>query len=223
MKQKVFYTFIALFITYNMTAQNKLIYVGDPMCSWCYGFAPQLDKLVAKYKSDFELELVTGGLRPYNQQSINDLKEFLTEHWQEVNKRTDQPFSYNILDRTEWQYDTEPACRAVVVVRAMNATKEFEFFNKIQEAFYYQNKYLGAVESYYPILETLGLDKDIFTSKFQSEEYKELVKKDFKRAGALGVRGFPSVLLETNVERIVISRGYSTAEEIERLIMNALK
>lgn len=22
-----------------------LIYIGDPLCSWCYGIAPELDKL----------------------------------------------------------------------------------------------------------------------------------------------------------------------------------
>lgn len=24
-----------------------LVYVGDPMCSWCYGFGPRLDALLA--------------------------------------------------------------------------------------------------------------------------------------------------------------------------------
>ncbi len=206
-----------------MNGQNKLIYVGDPMCSWCYGFAPQLDQIVEKYKGEISIELVSGGLRPYNQTPISEMKDFLTEHWQEVNKRTQQPFTYDILDRADLNYDTEPACRAIVVVRHMNAAKEFEFFHSVQKAFYYENKNLGEVTSYYPILAKLGLDKDDFTAKFNSAEYKELVKKDFERAGTLGVRGFPSVLLEVNGEVRVLSRGYTTAKHLEDLISTALK
>lgn len=223
MKQKIISIFICLVLAFTMNGQNKLIYVGDPMCSWCYGFAPQLDKLVNKYNSQMEIELVTGGLRPYNEQSMVELKEFLTGHWQEVNKRSKQPFSYDILDREDLSYDTEPACRAVVVVRAMNPKMEFEFFKLTQEAFYYQNKNLGAVETYFPILDKLGLDKGTFEKHFNSEEYKNLVKKDFERASALGVRGFPSTLLEINGERIILSRGYTTAEQIEESIKAALK
>ncbi|MBK9151344.1 MAG: hypothetical protein IPM26_10245 [Saprospiraceae bacterium] len=26
--------------------KDTLIYVGDPMCSWCYGFSPKVDKLL---------------------------------------------------------------------------------------------------------------------------------------------------------------------------------
>ncbi len=175
MIQKIVLVLICLATTLGMNAQEKLIYVGDPMCSWCYGFAPQLEKLVEQHKSQMDVELVTGGLRPYYKKPINEMKDFLLHHWQDVNKASHQPFNYDILDRTDLNYDTEPSCRAVVVVRHMNP--EFEFFKMTQEAFYYQNKDLGSVENYYSILEALNLDIEIFTKRFNSDEYKELVKK----------------------------------------------
>ena len=27
----------------------EFVYVGDPMCSWCWGFAPVLDQLAGHY------------------------------------------------------------------------------------------------------------------------------------------------------------------------------
>lgn len=30
----------------------EVIYVGDPMCSWCYGIAPELDKLKSYCESE---------------------------------------------------------------------------------------------------------------------------------------------------------------------------
>lgn len=222
MKQKIIITFICLLTTFTMQAQDKLIYVGDPMCSWCYGFAPQLDKLVEQYKNKLDIELVTGGLRPYNKTPMLEMKDFLAQHWNDVNKATQQPFSYDILDNATLPYDTEPACRAVVVVRHMNPEKQFDFFKLTQEAFYYKNKSLMEVASYYPILQTLGLDKDEFTKRFNSAEYKKLVQEDFKRAGDLGVRGFPSVLLESDGKITVLSRGYTTAQNIATLIEAAI-
>lgn len=206
----------------TMQAQEKLIYIGDPMCSWCYGFAPQLEKLVDQHKSKMDIELVTGGLRPYNTTPINEMKDFLSHHWEEVNNASQQPFNYEILDRTDVKYDTEPSCRAVVVVRHMDAAKEFEFFKKTQEAFYFQNKDLRSVESYYPILEELGLDKELFTKRFNSDEYKELVKQDFKRAVDLGINGFPSLLLQTKGKLIVLARGYTSADQVNETIKVAL-
>lgn len=223
MKQKIIFIFSLLLITSSMKGQDKLIYVGDPMCSWCYGFAPQLDKLVEQYKSKMDVELVTGGLRPYNQTPIKEMKDFLTGHWREVNKRTQQAFNYDLLDREDITYDTEPGCRAVVVVRNMNPKKEFEFFKLIQEAFYYQNKDLGKVESYDAILDQLDLNKEDFKTRFTSEEYKTLVQKDFKRASNLGVRGFPSVLLESNGQLTILSRGYTTVDQLNQKIRSTLK
>lgn len=214
--------FLLLFTTITtMHAQDKLIYVGDPMCSWCYGFAPQLEQLVAEHKDQMEIELVTGGLRPYFQQPINEMKDFLSEHWSDVNKASQQPFNYDILDRADLHYDTEPACRAVVAVRHINPAKEFEFFKLTQEAFYFENKDLRAVDSYDHILDKLDLDKATFKTYFESAEYKELVKKDFARASDLGVQGFPAVLFQSSDKVVVLARGYTSAEAVNAAIQAA--
>ena len=100
--------FIYLSTAPNMNAQNKLMYVGDPMCSWCYGIAPELEKIVEKYKGQMDIEIVTGGLRPYFDKPINEMKDFLSHHWEDVSKASQQPFNYDILDRADLLYDTEP-------------------------------------------------------------------------------------------------------------------
>ncbi|HCN45385.1 MAG TPA: disulfide bond formation protein DsbA, partial [Pseudomonas sp.] len=45
-----------------MTA--RLLYVMDPMCSWCWGFAPVAAALIAQaQQAGVETRLVVGGLR----------------------------------------------------------------------------------------------------------------------------------------------------------------
>jgi hypothetical protein len=39
-----------------------LIYIGDPLCSWCYGFGTQLSKLLQALPQ-IHLKIVVGGLR----------------------------------------------------------------------------------------------------------------------------------------------------------------
>jgi putative protein-disulfide isomerase len=40
----------------------KLIFAGDPMCSWCYGFVPEL-KALAERHPGLPLTILVGGVR----------------------------------------------------------------------------------------------------------------------------------------------------------------
>ena len=203
-----------------MMAQSdaKIIYVGDPMCSWCYGIAPEFSKLMEEYDQQLEFELVLGGLRPYNKQVMTELKDFLTGHWDEVHERSGQEFTYKILDSTSITYDTEPPSRAAIVVRQLSPENEIAFFKKSQVLFYKENKNMHLAESYYSLLDEYGINRDEFTNLFDSDEMKRKIKDDFYRASSLGVNSFPTILLEYNGKLTPIAKGYSTAEKmIERV------
>ena len=216
--------FILLTLLSSMMAPDpKLIYVGDPMCSWCYGFSPELQKVKDHYENVLQFEMIMGGLRPYNTETMTDLKNFLTHHWQEVNTASGQPFRYDILNETDITYDTEPPCRASVIVREMDPAREFDFFIETQKAFYLENKNLHLVESYIPILNQLGLDRETFIEMFDSESMKVKVRTDFERSSRMGVRGFPTVLLENNGRLTMVVNGYARSEQIIAKIDNLLK
>lgn len=208
-----------------MNAQNKpqLIYVGDAMCSWCYGFAPEITKVKAHFENTLDFKLINGGLRPYNTDSIVSLAYFLEMHWKEVSRKSGQKFNYEILKNTDFIYDTEPASRAVVVCRNLKPEKEFEFFKATQDLFYFQNKETNKAESYKTLVEDFGIDYSTFENQFNSAELKQQTKKDFEAAASIGVSGFPSVILFHNNKYVVISNGYSKAETIISTIQNQLK
>jgi len=215
---------LVIFLSSNIMSQEKpkLIYFGDPMCSWCYGFAPELEKVVTKLSDKVTLELVMGGLRPYNKQTMVELKSFLTEHWQEVNHRSGQTFKYDILDDTQITYDTEPPSRAVVVVRSISPKQEMEFFKEVQKLFYQENKNLHLAESYFPVLKALNIDKTLFTKNFESENFKQKIKEDFTKSADYGVRGFPTLILQNGSDLFLISNGYSSSEDIIEKINSKL-
>lgn len=211
---KVVFSFLFLSLTIHLVGQNKLIYVGDPMCSWCYGFSPELLEIVEAHKETLQLELVMGGLRPYNKESMTDLKSFLTHHWEDVHKASGQEFSYGILDRSDLVYDTEPPSRAAIVVRELAPEKELTFFKEIQKSFYKDNLDMSHSSSYHVVLKNLEIDTEEFDILYRSNVYKNRIKEDFERARLLGVSSFPTMLVEVDGKATIVARGYAKAEQV---------
>lgn len=202
--------------------ENSVIYVGDTMCSWCYGFAPEMDKFINLHP-ELKVRLVQGGLRPKNTEKIYGMQDFLRSHWIEIEKRTGQPFSYEILTDETFVYDTEPASRAVVVARMIDESKEWAFFKKVQTAFYKENKDTSKIFTYLDIAKELGLDCDKFSQLFDTEEAKYATKSDFQLASEMGVKGFPSVVVKVGKEFFMIANGYREVKDLEEVYQNVLK
>lgn len=215
--------FLVLALSMTNTPKPTLIYIGDPMCSWCYGFSEELEEIVAHFDEDVAFEIVQGGLRPYNTETMADLGDFLKHHWEDVNKASGQPFSYDILSDTKITYDTEPPCRANVVVRKMMPEKALAFFKATQVAFYVDNKNMHLSESYSKILKSLEIDEIEFNRLFHSPEMKEAVKRDFERAAKLGVRSFPTLILQKDGQHHLIVNGYAKSEVLIQSIQNIIK
>lgn len=201
---------------------NQLIYIGDPMCSWCYGFSPELDDVKAAVP-DLEFKLVMGGLRPFGEQTMGELHDFLKEHWEEINKRTGQPFAYDIMEDKAFIYDTEPAARAVVTFRQFLPAQELAYFQAVQDAFYAKNKNTHDLQTYLDLLKPYDVDAKAFSEAFESEAMKKATLADFQMSQDLGIRGFPSMVLKKGEEYILVSNGYQKAEGLVRNINRALK
>ncbi len=200
---------------------DYLIYVGDAMCSWCHGFSPELDKLI-ELQPNLELKLIMGGLRPYSAEKAIDMADFLKSHWVEINERTKQPFTFDILKDENFVYDTEPASRAVVVARTMNPEIEYEFFKAVQMAFYRDNKNTNHLDTYLPIAAQFELELNAFERFFNSEEIKTRTKGDFHLSQQFGIKGFPSLILKHNGNFTQLSNGYSEAANINTIIKTVL-
>lgn len=221
---KIFCLLFVIFLVMNrLSAQDKpvLLYIGDPMCSWCYGFAPEMTKIADELKEEVEIGLIMGGLRPYNTQTMTDLADFLEEHWMQVSDRSGQPFTYDILQKN-YVYDTEPPARACVVMRQLQPAKELAFFKDLQTLFYRDNKDMNSVESYLPTVKKYGVDPTEFRKLFSSPELKIAVRADFEKAAALDVSGFPSLILRKGEEYYLIASGYTEAEKVLRTVRRIL-
>jgi putative protein-disulfide isomerase len=198
---------------------NELIYVGDPMCSWCWGIAPELERL-AEAHPELPLRIVVGGLRPGpNAQTVGaELAGYLAHHWEEVERRSGQPFDRTLLDRHGWPYDTEPACRAVVVMRELAPHETFRFFQRLQRAFYAEGLSVWDADIYGELLEGFDVDRDEFLEVFEAQDSVKATWRDFSLARSWGINGFPTIVLRQGSTGQIIARGYTTAADMENAI-----
>ena len=52
--------------------RKELIFVADPMCSWCWGFAPAMAAIRRDYGDVVDISMVVGGLRPGTVEPMTD-------------------------------------------------------------------------------------------------------------------------------------------------------
>jgi putative protein-disulfide isomerase len=199
----------------------RLVYIADPMCSWCYGFGPQLSALLARVGS-LRLRLVMGGLRAYNTKVMDDaLKTALRGHWQHVRDASGLPFADNQLTRSDFVYDTEPPCRAVVTVREQVSERALEYFYAVQAAFYRDGRDVTQGDVLADIASDLAMDRAAFADAWQSEAMKEATREDFALTQRLGISGFPTVAVEHGGQLFLVASGFTPAvvlgERIERI------
>ena len=203
------------------TQPLEFIYVGDPMCSWCWGFAPVLDELQANFT--IPIRVVAGGLRPGPAaEPLNDrMRETLAHHWEQVAERSGQPFDHTFLQRNDgWVYDTELADKAVVTMRELDSDQTLPFFVRLQRAFYAEGTDVTDSGVYPDLLDGFEVDPDLFMRLLTSPEMKEKAWQDFAEARRLGVTGFPALLLDEGDRVVAASPGYVPAETLIPAIRN---
>src|SRR5262245_30506309 len=65
--------------------QKHLLYFADPMCSWCYGFAPVITALAEHFAGRLPVKLVMGGLRAGNTRPMQPQdKDYIRNAWTRV-------------------------------------------------------------------------------------------------------------------------------------------
>lgn len=200
--------------------QKEVILVLDPMCSWCWGFAPVIEALMKSYSDRYRFSLVVGGLRtkgemPWDERS----KAYLKSHWEQVAQNTGQPFSETLFEKAQFEYDTYPACKAVVTVRELfGMQKAFAYLHTIQEAFYARGEDITKVDVLIDLLKGMALESGVFKSFYGSEKAHRLMEHDFAKARSMGANAFPSVVIIDEEGHMVSQKGYRSLSEMKKIL-----
>ena len=160
-----------------------------------------------------------GGLRTKAEMSWDEnSKGYLKGHWQQVANRTGQAFSNTLFEKVSFDYDTYPACKAVITVRELFGMKHaFAYLHIIQEAFYTRGDDITTLDTLSKLL-PLDLDIETFKTFFGSDRAEVLMHHDFSKARSMGANAFPSVVFIDEEGHMVCQKGYRSILDMNRLL-----
>jgi putative protein-disulfide isomerase len=186
-----------------------LLYFADPMCSWCWGFAPVTTEIEKAYGNTLPIKLFMGGLRPGNTKPMDDrAKAEIRDHWEHVTEMSGQPFDFSFFERSGWTYDTDPASRALVTARRLDETRALAFLRALHEAFYTQNRDVTETDELAAIAAEFGFDADEFRETFDDPETTQETHADYWYAQNAGIRGFPALIAVKDEKATAVTFGY---------------
>lgn len=203
--------------------KKEIIFVIDPMCSWCWGFAPVIEQLCAIRSDNYDFSLVVGGLRTKGEMTWNESsKRYLKGHWEQVAKRTGQPFSNALFEKEDFEYDTYPACKSVVTVRELwGDKKSFDYLHRLQKAFYDEGKDITTLDVLSKLLEETVEDARSFRDFYHTPRAELLMQHDFAKARSMGANAFPSVVIIDEDGHMVCQKGYRSLLEMKKLLKDS--
>lgn len=188
---------------------KHLLFFADPMCSWCWGFAPQFDKVHAAIKGRAQLHVIMGGLRPGTEKAWDrEMRDYIRHHWQDVEAKTGQPFDYARFKNDNFIYDTEPGCRAVASARMLDPDTASGMLEALHRGFYAEGLDVTDANVLADIAAAQGLDRARFLALFSSAEARAEVTFDFNRTRAFGVTGFPAIVCADDGQYAFLTLGY---------------
>ena len=190
------------------------------MCSWCWGFSPVKAALTEQCRGRALVTLIVGGLHTdWTEPQDTERKDFLRHHWDEVHARTGQPFTHDLLERDDFVYNTEAACRAAVTVRELAGNaKALDFFSELQRAFYVDNADVTQAEVLTDLAVEFGIDGKTFAEHFASEAMRENTLKDFQMSRHMGINGFPTVVVNDAAGYAYLTVGYQPLEALKPVV-----
>jgi putative protein-disulfide isomerase len=198
-----------------------LIFFADPMCSWCWGFAPTIEAVRARYGELLPIRLIMGGLRPGTEEPMTEAaRQAVRPHWAQVSEASGQPFDYGFFDREGFVYDTDPAARAVVVLRRNRPDAALDFLERVQRAFYAENRDVTDPAVLADLAAGFGLDRDAFLAEHATDAAKEETWRDYAISQRAGVTGFPTLIGGPDAEGAygVVARGFQPPDAVIGII-----
>ena len=171
----------------------RLIYVMDPMCSWCYAFQPELEDFLEKHPS-IEVDWVMGGLAPDNDIPMDEnMKESISSYWYEIEKKTRVTFNHDFWKVNTPYRSTYPACRSVIAVELLKAKSSQSMVKAIQSAYYREAKNPSLKETLLACGGSIGFDENEFLKVLESDEVEQALQEHLRIAQKLQVRSFPTL------------------------------
>ena len=201
---------------------KTLYYVADPMCSWCWGFQPVLEKVKEAVQEELSPVYIMGGLARDTDDPMPDvMRAHIQRAWREVAAITGASFNWDFWEKCKPRRCTYPSCRAFYA--AQNQEAGTEMFEAIQRAYYREARNPSDTEVLIALAGEIGLDTQQFAQDLASPEIEQQMQDGFNIRRSMNANQFPSLVVRNNASVTFITRGYNDAETVLAYLQAALR
>ncbi len=197
-------------------APEKLIFMTDPLCSWCWAMVPELQRLQTRFGERLEFELKCAGLQVGNRMPLTEAhKTRLANLWQEVAETTGQRFAHCLPTDEDFIYHSELACRALEVNRTITDQEPFAYYYRLQKAFYVEARNIADPDVLFDLMadeDCPAIEPAAFFDLMVSESITQALKAGFAWCEERAITALPTLFLDTGSGPTLISGGYATAD-----------
>jgi putative protein-disulfide isomerase len=187
----------------------RVTYLFDPLCGWCYGAGPVLDRLALL--DDVTLELMPTGLFAGEGARAMDaqIAAYAWQNDQRIARLTDQPFSElyrtEVLGKIGGMFDSAPATLGVIAVRITEPARELEALKALQRARYLDGQDNVSLVGVSDILQSIGLRAAAERVRAKDDQLMQIYRRQIEAAQfemrRFGISGVPAVLVGDGADR----------------------
>ena len=175
--------------------RDTLIYVHDPMCSWCWGFEPTRKIIFETIGERMQIRRMVGGLAPDSDQPMPEsMRLMLQQTWQRIEQSIPGTrFNYAFWDDCSPRRSTYPANRAVIAAREQGESFDPLMTARIQQAYYLEAKNPSDNPVLVELAADIGLDVERFAESLESDALQQRLLAEIESTRAMGINSFPSL------------------------------
>ena len=199
---------------------KKLIYVHDPMCSWCYGFSKTYMQLIENLPEDIEVVRLLGGLAADTDEIMPEsTRQMVQQNWGRISEVIPGVvFNYDFWTKCQPRRATYPACRAVIAAREQGEEFDDAMTRQIQQAYYQQAQNPSENETLVELAGEIGLDQDRFLEQLTADQTHQQLLDEIATVRSIGISGFPSLVLQKDDRLKSVLVNYTDVEAMLTLI-----
>lgn len=203
----------------------KLYYVHDPMCSWCWGYKPTLDKLKQQLPGVIQFEYVVGGLAPDSTLPMPpEMQQKIEGIWHQIERQLGTRFNYDFWTKCTPVRSTYQACRALIAAGFQDSYEVM--LDAIQQAYYLRAMPPHEEATHRQLAQELGLNVSQFEHDVNGAFLEGVFQDQLSFASSLGVNSYPSLVLQINDAYFPIEVDYlsseSTLKQIRERILQTM-
>ncbi|MBX0290893.1 DsbA family protein [Hymenobacter sp. HSC-4F20] len=205
----------------------ELLYISDPLCGWCYGMSPVIQRVQQELAGRLEVSVLCGGMVTGEQVGpISNNWPYLAGALEQVERVTGVQFGAAFRARGQegsYVQNSEPPCRAIHAFRQLRQEQTAAFAHAVQRAYFHDGADLNELATYEPLAAAYGIEPAVFRGQLTRPEIMRGTQLEFAAVGKIGVQGFPTTILRVGSQGYVLARGFHPFDALRADLEEALR